>query len=241
MLLRRLRRPTTPLQLAKQITSGPQIHRLYSSNTSADLVYPDSNTTAHRDMRSFLHYASRSGLDPKSTVFVGTYYEYLVGDTLARYGFHLRRIGGASDGGIDLLGEWTPPSTKEPIRVLVQCKGGKQNTGPRLIRELEGAFVSAPVGWRGDRVLGIFTSENTATKGMRDAMARSKWPMATITCTSNNGGSLYQFLWNRAADNIGLNGLGVDIKRSPANDTEVLVLTWEGKPLPLKPAIVSDA
>lgn len=228
-------------RLAKRAICPSQTYRAYSSNASTDLVYPDSNTAAHNDMRSFLNYASRTGLDPKSTVFVGTYYEYLVGDTLSRYGFHLRRIGGASDGGIDLLGEWMPPSAKTPIRVLVQCKGGKQTTGPRLIRELEGAFVSAPAGWRGDNVLGIFTSEGTATKGMRDAMARTRWPMATITCSSKSDGGVHQFLWNRAADNIGLDGLGVAIKRSPVDDKEVLVLTWEGKPLPLKDVASLDS
>ncbi|KKF96704.1 hypothetical protein CFO_g945 [Ceratocystis platani] len=187
-------------------------------------------------MRTFLNYASRTGLDPKSTVFVGTYYEYLVRNTLACYGFDLRRIGGACDGGIDLLGVWTPPSAKAPLHVIVQCKGGGQAVGPRLIRELEGAFVGAPAGWRGDNVLGVFVSESSATKGMREAMVRSKWPMATITCTTEDGGALRQLLWNKAADAIGLDGLGVNVKRSVKEKKELLVLTWEGRPVRLKPA-----
>ncbi|KAL5594674.1 hypothetical protein BROUX41_001590 [Berkeleyomyces rouxiae] len=223
--------------LPRLVVTQPQFWtRPYSTPPPSNLVYPDSNTTAHKDMRSFLNYASRTGLDPSSTVFVGTYYEYLVSDTLADYGFDLRRIGGACDGGIDLLGVWQPPSAKTPLHVLVQCKGGDQAVGPRLIRELEGAFVSAPAGWRGDNVLGIFASESAATKGMRDAMVRSKWPMAAITCTSDGGGALRQFIWNRAANKIGLEGLGVTAKRLVKEDKELLVLTWQGRPVRQRPA-----
>ncbi|PHH54178.1 mitochondrial protein [Ceratocystis fimbriata CBS 114723] len=235
--------PTRPYAFMRAVNTArrevPQCQtwcRTYSTPPPSNLVYPNSNTSAHKDMRTFLNYASRTGLDPKSTVFVGTYYEYLVRNTLACYGFDLRRIGGACDGGIDLLGVWTPPSAKAPLHVIVQCKGGGQAVGPRLIRELEGAFVGAPAGWRGDNVLGVFVSESSATKGMREAMVRSKWPMATITCTTEDGGALRQLLWNKAADAIGLDGLGVNVKRSVKEKKELLVLTWEGRPVRLKPA-----
>jgi hypothetical protein len=40
-----------------------------------DLESPSSN---HHDLKSFLSYTQRSGLDEKSTVYVGTHYEYTV-------------------------------------------------------------------------------------------------------------------------------------------------------------------
>ncbi|KAK7218484.1 hypothetical protein V2G26_006487 [Clonostachys chloroleuca] len=117
---------------------------------SEKLLYPENRTASqHRDLPTFLAYAKRTGLDEKSTVFVGTHYEYTIAGTLSRYGFSLQRVGGASDCGVDLLGTWTPPKTRRAMRTLVQCKAGAQRAGPNLIRELEGAFVGAPVGWRG--------------------------------------------------------------------------------------------
>src|ERR1700733_5325925 len=56
----------------------------------------------------------------------------------------LRRVGGKSDGGIDLLGWWwlppTDPSASEVmrrrIRVIAQCKAEKKKIGPKYVREM---------------------------------------------------------------------------------------------------------
>ena len=226
----------------------------------------------HSDLPSFLRYAERSGLDTASTTFVGTHYEYTVADHLGAFGFSLRRVGGASDLGIDLLGTWTLPIPVEsdghqrtPLRVLLQCKAGAgQRIGPSLVRELEGAFVGAPVGWRsrvgetsesttasdtaaadheddGDHyskgtaaVIGLLATEKPATKGIRDALSRSRWPMAYICCSS--AGRMQQVLWNQSAEqNCGLAGLGVTLRHSADTGDGPLaeaVLTWQGKPLP---------
>ncbi|CAG9936975.1 unnamed protein product [Clonostachys rosea f. rosea IK726] len=107
---------------------------------SEKLLYPENRTASqHRDLPTFLAYAKRTGLDEKSTVFVGTHYEYTIAGTLSRYGFSLQRVGGASDCGVDLLGTWTPPKTRRVMKTLVQCKAGAQRAGPNLMRELEGA------------------------------------------------------------------------------------------------------
>lgn len=198
-----------------------------NSSTTTNLNYPEPTTTNHHDLASFLDHAERSGLDPKSTLYVGTHYEYLVAQILSRYGFYLRRIGGHSDYGTDLLGTWTVPSSKEPLKVLVQCKAIARKSAPNLIRELEGAFVGAPVGWRGHGVLGLFVTENPATKGVRDSLGRSRWPMGFVSCTRD--GRVQQMLWNQRAEEEGLEGMGVGMRYAGDEGESQLLLTWKGR------------
>lgn len=228
------------------------------------LIYPDQpRSVKHNDLPSFLRYAERAGLDPGSTTYVGTHFEYTVAEHLAPLGFLLRRVGGASDRGIDLLGTWTLPIPKgasapfqEPLRVILQCKAGAgQRVGPHLVRELEGAFIGAPVGWRsrtgngddgnesgnangnGLAVIGLLVTEKPATKGIRDALARSRWPMAYIYCAG--AGHVRQMLWNQQAEkSCGLTGLGVTLRHATDEHEGAythIVLTWQGKPLPAVP------
>jgi len=69
------------------------------------------------------------------------------------FSMSLRRVGGKSDGGVDLLGWWwlpfsesqsTPstPSTlsRRRIRVLAQCKAEKKKFSPNYVREMEGVW-----------------------------------------------------------------------------------------------------
>lgn len=207
------------------------------------LIYPAPKTTQHSDLASFQSYAKRTGLDEKSTVYVGTHYEYTVAAHLARYGFELRRIGGARDRGTDLVGTWTLPraeaETSSPspppplLKVLVQCKAGSgQRVGPQHMRELEGALAGAPVGWRGgdDGVLAVMVCERPATKGVREALGHSRWPMAFVYCEGGGGGAVRQMLWNKRAEEHGLQGVGVGT-RHVGGETE-LVLLRKGKMLP---------
>lgn len=190
-----------------------------------------SETPQHSDLASFLAYAKRVGLDEKSPTFTGTRYEYLVAERLARYGFSLKRVGGASDFGIDLIGDWTIPSTSKTLRVLVQCKAGSR-TGPHFIRELEGSFVGAPPGWRGPGVLGLLVAEKQATQGVRGALARSRSPMAYFYCTGD--GIMKQMQWNQRADEQGLEGIDVALKRGAGEEEEdEVILMKDGLPLPI--------
>ncbi|KAH7328351.1 hypothetical protein B0I35DRAFT_16025 [Stachybotrys elegans] len=203
-----------------------------SSPAPSPLVYPQASTTQHTDLTTFLQYAQRSGLDEKSSVYVGTYYEYAVAAALSRYGFALKRIGGASDLGTDLLGEWKPARTRSPaMRVLLQCKAGAQKPKPQWIRELEGAFAGAPAGWRGAGVLGFLVGEQPATKGVRESMSRSRWPLGYLCCSRE--GVLRQMLWNARAEAEGLEGFGVATRHGDAGGEERLVLVRNGKVLPL--------
>ncbi|KAI6785179.1 Cell morphogenesis protein-like protein [Emericellopsis cladophorae] len=202
-----------------------------SKGPSVPLVYPEPPSAHHNSLESFLAYAERWQLDRASTVYVGTLYEYSIAKSLERYGFHLRRVGGASDYGIDLLGEWKPPSTSTSLRVLIQCKGGAQRVGPNLIRELEGAFVGAPAGWRGQGVLGFMVAQRPATKGVRDSLGRSKWPMGYLFCEGE--GEVKQMIWNRRAEEEGLEGFGVTTRHVESKGEPELALMKQGKLLPL--------
>ncbi|TRX98352.1 hypothetical protein FHL15_000997 [Xylaria flabelliformis] len=206
--------------------------------TSGTLHYPEApSKDQHHDLASYLAYAERTGLDVESKVFIGTQYEYNVASILRPLGFDLRRIGGQSDKGIDLLGTWSVPSTPEhlPLRVLIQCKAYSTakatKIGPQFIRELEGTYLGAPSGWRGSGVIALLVTQRPATKGVREALANSRWPLGYVSCSRD--GVLEQMLWNRRAEEEGLEGMGVTAKFSDEKrheDTQRIVLTWKGRP-----------
>lgn len=205
-----------------------QSWREYATNaTTEQLEYPQSSTTNHNDLVSFLEYAARVDLDPQSTVYVGTHYEYTVQSALGALGMSLKRIGGNWDNGIDLLGTWPLPSHPQPLKVLIQCKGLVRKMKPQETRELEGAFVGAPQGWRGPGVLAFLVSQKPATKGVREALGRSRWPMGYVLCSGD--GKVLQMLWNRRAEQEGLEGIGVELKYAGEGPKEKeIVLTWKG-------------
>ncbi|KAI1457572.1 hypothetical protein F4805DRAFT_428290 [Annulohypoxylon moriforme] len=234
----------------------PHHGRSSSSSTSppnSTLLYPGNpgSSSSHNDLASYAAYAERTGLDLTSKTYVGTRYEYTVAAALAPLGFDLQRVGGRDDCGIDLLGTWRLPITPSspPLRVLVQCKAASaQSTrvGPHQIRELEGAFAGAPPAWRSSSphspyptssprspILGFLVAQKPATKGMRDALGRSRWPMGFVSCTAD--GRLEQMVWNGRAEEEGLEGLGVGVRFSEGEDEDEgagqrLVLTWKGRP-----------
>lgn len=199
------------------------------------LIYPPPPSSHHSDLASFLTYAHRTGLDNKSSVYVGTHYEYTVADTLSQYGFYLKRVGGASDKGIDLLGTWSVPPPEraeldqEPIKVVIQCKAGSgQRSGPQHVRELEGALAGAPPGWRtapANRVMAVLVAERPATKGVQDALANSKWPMGYAFCEGS--GAMRQLLWNTKATELGLDGIEIGTRH--INERKELVLMRQGR------------
>ncbi|CAJ2513793.1 Uu.00g019120.m01.CDS01 [Anthostomella pinea] len=213
-----------------------QVHALVIAKSHSELHYPEAPSNEHHDATSYAAYAARTGLDIASKTYVGTHYEYTVAAALAPLGFTIKRIGGRSDHGIDLLGIWAVPSALPPnktLRVLLQCKVSSKNTAidPKNIRELEGAFVGAPVGWRGSAgVLGLLIAQKPATRGIRDALGRSRWPMGYVSCSAD--GRLEQMIWNRRAEEEGLDGMGVaaQLSEDAGRENQRLVLTWKGRP-----------
>ncbi|OTB00082.1 hypothetical protein M426DRAFT_324587 [Hypoxylon sp. CI-4A] len=230
------------------------------SPSNRPLIYPEPPTKSdhHHDAASYAAYAARTGLDPTSKTYLGTQYEYTVAQSLAQLSFSLKRVGGRSDLGIDLLGTWSVPSSSSssssssfPLRILVQCKAFSSPSGPQHVRELEGAFVGAPPGWRGTSgVLAFLVAMQPATKGVREALARSRWPMGFVACERE--GRVVQMIWNRRAEEEGLEGLGVGVRfleggsDARGGDGKVaredgLVLFWKGVPYVPPKAEMGDA
>ena len=73
----------------------------------------------------------------------------------AHFSMALRRVGGRSDGGVDLVGWWWLPFATESnpgalpdphgllrrrLRVLAQCKAEKKKFSPKYVREMEGVW-----------------------------------------------------------------------------------------------------
>ncbi|KAJ5584410.1 uncharacterized protein N7459_004210 [Penicillium hispanicum] len=200
---------------------------------------PSPPSQNHNSLSTFLSYAERIGLPTTSTVYVGTHYEYTVLQSLRRYGLALHRIGGRDDAGVDLVGTWHLPEREHEraIRVLVQCKALKDKLGPNLVRELEGTFRQAPVGWRTSETAGVLVSPRESTSGVRNALARSTYPLFWMTVERD--GTLKQVLWNANAEKLGLSPLGVETRYgTPETDpeseslTQEVALTWDGCDIP---------
>ncbi|KAJ6590544.1 hypothetical protein DFH09DRAFT_908687 [Mycena vulgaris] len=89
-----------------------------------------------------------------ATVHKGTLFEERSRKILQDHlSMSLRRVGGKSDGGIDLMGWWWIPSAESKphesgsdapkrtrLRVLAQCKAEKKKMGPNYVREMEGVL-----------------------------------------------------------------------------------------------------
>ncbi|KAF5987139.1 hypothetical protein FCOIX_1152 [Fusarium coicis] len=194
-----------------------------------ELIYPDAPTKEHSDLNSFLSYVERVSLNKRSTVYRGTHYEYTVADTLSQYGFFLKRVGGQSDRGMDLLGIWTLPSTTRTFKVVLQCKAGARSASPMYVRELKGAMAAAPPGWRGSDVLGLLVGEKPATKGVQGEMHSADVALGYVCCSKE--GDVLQLLWNIKAQEMGLDGVTVGLKYG--GDANKLVLVSGGEMLPL--------
>ncbi|RMY68044.1 hypothetical protein D0863_07385 [Hortaea werneckii] len=250
--------PVKKLASTSTVSSPKPTRRKRSS--SNDEVPPrllPPTSQKHHDLASFLEYAERTALNPKSTVYRGTHFEYTAAQTLGDYAFRLRRTGRSNDLGIDLVGHWILPATSttaaggnqpsegeagHAMPVLVQCKASKLT--PSMVRELEGAYIGAPAGWRGDGVLAVLVSTVPATKGVSAAVQRSQWPLAVMQIERD--GILRQFLWNAKAAQAGLTGLGVTTKyATKVGDDgrqdrveQSIGLTWMDKAWNTKPSLM---
>lgn len=232
----RLIRSFTSTRTCRQIS--PFARRLFNVPTAPSA--PSQHN--HSDLASFLSYAERTALPNTSTTYVGTHYEYTVLQSLRRFAFDLHRVGGRDDAGTDLVGTWhihrrrTPLLLPDPVRVVVQCKALRTKLGPNLVRELEGAFRHSPVGWRTPDKLAILVSPREATRGVREALTRSVYPLFWIMMERD--GVVRQVLWNSKVEEMGFAPLGVDMRyhsqQLTSSGEPVLpeaVLTWNGTDL----------
>lgn len=188
-----------------------------SSNNAAPTDIPklviSPGSKHHDSLPSFLAYAKAKNLGPEKTVYIGTHYEYAAALSLLRLGFSLLRIGKKNDAGIDLIGHWVLPPLREPMPTIIQCKARKISATPSHVRELEGSFQGIPPSWRGKDVLGLLVTTCKATKGTLEALGGSRFPLGFLLVT--RAGVIQQFVWNRAAADRGLQGVGVTLRHTP--------------------------
>lgn len=215
--------------------------------TSSSAIPPIPRGSVHHDdLTSFLRHAQTTGLSATSTVYIGTHYEYTAINSLRRLGFTLTRTGRSADLGIDLVGEWRVPSSPVPLRTIMQCKARSRKLAPESVRELEGAFAGAPAGWRADGTVGFLVAAEAATKGVREALGRSRLPLGFVQV--GREGDVKQMLWNRVAGDGGLEEMGVTLRHraSKIDDAEKgsgirtepdIILTYAGKALPYTPTV----
>jgi hypothetical protein len=167
----------------------------------------------HNSLPSFLEHAKRMKLNTEAPTFVGTHYEYTTALSLLRLGFSLLRVGAKNDAGIDLIGHWVLAPLQEPLRVIIQCKARNISVSPCHVRDLEGSLSGVPASWKNHDVLGLLITTNKATKGTLKALGESRRPMGFVMVSQD--GVIQQFVWNRAAAERGLEGVGVTLRHTP--------------------------
>lgn len=86
----------------------------------------------------------------------GYEFERLVARAFRRRGWVVQEMGGANDGGIDLL------ASKGTLKAIIQCKAHKKQIAPAVIRELFGTLSHS------DASLAILASTNGPSAGARE-------------------------------------------------------------------------
>lgn len=246
-----MRRPGPYFSLSRRLSQ-----RYSSSSASLPQTSPNlTPSTPHHSLSSFLAYARRTSLSPKSSLYIGTRYEYLCQSALTRLSFRsLVRTGGRGDRGIDLQGQWAIPTLPFELPALVSCKANKDGVGPEIVRELEGT-VGLKEG------MGVLMGRKEATKGVREALRRSAvgvmWVMveeadglgaddaaeSDVAELSENDEQVHdeipvarirQILWNEKVEMMGATGLGVGVRyfEDPSGSGKLekeVCLTYKGK------------
>ena len=123
----------------------------------------------------------------------------------ANLSMSLNRVGGKSDGGIDLQGWWwlpfatnafTDPTHRRRVRVFAQCKAEKKKIGPKYIREMEGVlhrYFNDP-----NPMVALFISESHFTKEALLRMQSSSIPLFLLHLPSEHENNIGSMVWNHA-------------------------------------------
>lgn len=143
-----------------------------------------------------------------SNVHRGTAYEEEVQKCFDSYGMRLRRVGGANDGGTDLLGYWHLDDTLK-VSLVVQCKAVAQPRGPNVVRELVGTMQQ-----QSRDTLGIIVSSAGFTQIAIKTAAMTMLPvgLAVVTEPVGSESGLCTLFWMNAAAQKTFPGLVVGMK-----------------------------
>jgi hypothetical protein len=88
---------------------------------------------------------------------------------LRTIGISSRLVGGASDGGVDLVGEW---HLQPSISIIAQCKNISRACPPAFVRELEGTLSKSPKG-----TTALLIASTAASRASVEAMMESTAPL----------------------------------------------------------------
>ena len=117
----------------------------------------------------------------------------------------LDRVGGRSDGGIDLQGWWwlpyapnafTDPAHRRRVRVFAQCKAEKKKVGPKYIREMEGVLHRHIDNQ--NPMVALLISESHFTKEALLRTQSSSIPFFLLHLPSEHEDDIGSMVWNHA-------------------------------------------
>ncbi|KZT22749.1 hypothetical protein NEOLEDRAFT_1045294, partial [Neolentinus lepideus HHB14362 ss-1] len=132
----------------------------------------------------------------------------------------LQRVGGRSDGGVDLQGWWWLPSAvggddRRRVRVLGQCKAEKKKMGPNYVREMEGVMYRHLSESPAVAAVALLVSQSMFTRATLLRAHASRIPFFLLHIPEDTGEdtAIDAAFWNPAlAGQEGLLGGEVDIR-----------------------------
>jgi hypothetical protein len=159
--------------------------------------------SSKKSLSSFLEQTDK---DITSTVYKGTLFELQTLETLSTTaGMKLEHVGGRSDRGIDLRGQWF-----HNINVLVQCKNTKQGCTPDHIRELIGTVASSSSPRK--KIIGILSTVNRKQSSKNqftpDVLQQFKASSTALGLVTIENTTLKSIMFNKKAQ-IVLEGLTI--------------------------------
>ncbi|CAO3632998.1 unnamed protein product [Mucor fragilis] len=173
--------------------------------------------SSKKNLSSFLEQTDK---DITSTVYRGTLFELQTLETLATTaGMNLEHVGGKSDRGIDLRGQWFNNTD-----ILVQCKNTKQGCTPDQIRELIGTVASS-TSPKKRKIIGILSTVNRIQNNNQftpDVLQQFRASTIALGLVTIENTTLKTIMFNKKAQAM-LKGLSISTQYSPLGD-EILVI-----------------
>ncbi|GAN07959.1 conserved fungal protein [Mucor ambiguus] len=174
--------------------------------------------SSKKNLSSFLEQTDK---DVTSTVYRGTLFELQTLETLATTaGMDLEHVGGKSDRGIDLRGQWF-----NDISILVQCKNTKQGCTPDQIRELIGTVASSTSPTR-RKIIGILSIVNRTQSNNNqftpDVLQQFRTSTIALGLVTIENTTLKTIMFNKKAQSM-LKGLSISTQYSPSGDEALVV------------------
>ncbi|KAG0164765.1 hypothetical protein DFQ28_007704 [Apophysomyces sp. BC1034] len=178
------------------------------------------------DLKTFLRESSKK--DPETTVYRGTMFELQTLEAFQELGMRLHHVGGRSDKGVDLRGDWPLKrltATLSNTHVIAQCKNLKMGCTPDHMRALIGTIVTDSAA-AGKDVLGILATVSHR-QFTSDVLAYFTGSQVALGLAKIEGTQVQSLMFNEAAKSI-LQGLAITVRYS-SDGKAMPVLTYNGE------------